>query len=78
VYAFKGAPAHFPVEPRYVNLHQYLKWSDKIMDEAEAYIDKKFKNEMFIGIHLRNAGDWVSLISKNVLLMFHRLSGISI
>ncbi|XP_064626465.1 GDP-fucose protein O-fucosyltransferase 1-like [Lineus longissimus] len=66
VYAFKGAPAHFPVEPRYVQLHKYLRWSDKIMDEAQTYIDKNFKDKKFIGIHLRNAMDWENVCSSAV------------
>ena len=33
---------------------KYLTWSDRILDEVNAYIKKNFGEEKFIGIHLRN------------------------
>ena len=37
---------------------KYLTWSNNILDEINAYIDKTFGKEKFIGIHLRNGLDW--------------------
>lgn len=69
VLAFTGAPGAFPVQEKNVHLQKYLKWSDAINDEAQAFIDK-FKTDpadKFIGIHLRNGIDFVN---KYILLRY--------
>ncbi|XP_070556817.1 GDP-fucose protein O-fucosyltransferase 1-like isoform X2 [Ptychodera flava] len=58
VFAFKGAPASFPVHPENRKYHQYMKWSDSIMSEVNAHIQQLFHGESFVGIHLRNGMDW--------------------
>lgn len=58
--ALRGAPASFPVKERHVSLHQYLKWSNAIEQQAQKYIDDTFHGESFVGVHLRNGQDWVS------------------
>lgn len=62
VLAFTGAPGAFPVQEKNVHLQKYLKWSDKIDNEAQSFIDKFKKNpsDKLIGIHLRNGIDFVS------------------
>lgn len=60
--AFKGAPASFPVRKRNRHLQQYLQWSDYIRTIAENYIHDVMGGVSFIGIHLRIASDWVSII----------------
>ncbi|CAH1776158.1 unnamed protein product [Owenia fusiformis] len=60
VMAFKGAPARFPIQEHHVHLQQYLEWSDAIEGEAQQYVDDTFHGEPYVGIHLRNGGDWVN------------------
>ncbi|KAI4464501.1 gdp-fucose protein o-fucosyltransferase 1 [Holotrichia oblita] len=59
VLAFTGAPASFPVQLENCKLHKYLKWSDKINNEADNFIKTILPKGAFIGIHLRNGIDWV-------------------
>ncbi|XP_077863753.1 GDP-fucose protein O-fucosyltransferase 1-like [Saccoglossus kowalevskii] len=58
VLTFKGAPASFPVQQGNRQLHQYIKWSDNIMQEAHLHMNKLFHGEKYVGIHLRNGIDW--------------------
>lgn len=59
VLAFKGAPAHFPVEQRNLGLQQYVVWSDDMLKKANDLISEKFSNDKYIGIHLRLGSDFV-------------------
>jgi len=59
VLAFVGAPARFPIQKENIGIQKYLKWSDKIENLANNYINDKIKPGKFIGIHLRNGIDWV-------------------
>lgn len=71
VLAFVGAPASFPIQKENLDIHQYLKWSNKIENLAKSFIDERIKPGKFIGIHLRNGIDWVRAcdhITKNALL----------
>jgi len=58
VIALKGAPASFPMHKLHRQYQKYMAWSDSITDEVNHYIKKTFQNEKFVGIHLRNGGDW--------------------
>lgn len=58
VLAFTGAPASFPVQKENIELQQYLKWSDKVLNEAKKFIKNSLPRGAFIGIHLRNGIDW--------------------
>ncbi|XP_048776581.1 GDP-fucose protein O-fucosyltransferase 1-like [Ostrea edulis] len=58
VLAFKGAPAHFPVEQRNLRLQQYLVWSEKMNKKAEDIISNKLGHNKYIGIHLRLGSDF--------------------
>ncbi|KAL5016755.1 hypothetical protein ScPMuIL_006344 [Solemya velum] len=69
VIALRGAPARFPIEEPNIPLQKYLKWSDKIEEEAQSYIDRNFRGEKFVGLHLRNGGDWEKAC-KNAVDMF--------
>jgi len=55
----RGAPAPYPMNPENWPLQKYLKFSKRISDESEGYIDHNFKDQSFVGIHLRNGIDWV-------------------
>ena len=59
VLAFKGAPARFPVIREHRSLHQYLKWSKNMNQQAEDYINKQLQGEHYISVHLRMGSDWV-------------------
>lgn len=58
VMALRGAPASYPMQPENWPLQKYLKFSKRIVDEAQRYIDQNFKDRPFVGIHLRNGPDW--------------------
>ncbi|XP_072017840.1 GDP-fucose protein O-fucosyltransferase 1-like [Amphiura filiformis] len=60
VIALAGAPAAFPVDRTNVHLHQYLKWSDFINDQAEKFIAEELPKGPFLGIHMRHGSDWSS------------------
>ena len=59
VLAFKGAPARFPVIREHRSLHQYLKWSKNMNQQAEDYINTRLHGEPYISVHLRMGSDWV-------------------
>ena len=59
VLAFKGAPARFPVIREHRSLHQYLKWSKNMNQQAEEYINTRLHGEPYISVHLRMGSDWV-------------------
>lgn len=63
VLAFVGAPGPFPAHQNSLGLQQYIRWSDKIENEAKDFIQNKLQNLPFIGIHLRNGVDWKSACS---------------
>jgi len=62
VLAMRGAPASFPIRSEHRHLQRYLMFSRRVDDEAQQYIDKHFPQKKFVGIHLRNGADWVSLL----------------
>lgn len=59
VLVFKGAPARFPVIREHRSLHQYLKWSKNMNQQAEDYINTQLQGEPYISVHLRMGSDWV-------------------
>ena len=59
VLAFKGAPARFPVIREHRSLHQYLKWSKNMNQQAEDYITTQLQGQPYISVHLRMGSDWV-------------------
>jgi len=68
VLAMRGAPASFPMQSEHRHLQRYLTFSRRIDDEAQQYIDKHFPQKKFVGIHLRNGADWVSLLLHHVVV----------
>ena len=68
VMALRGAPAPYPMDPENWPLQKYLKFSRRILDEAEGYMDQNFKGQSFVGIHLRNGPDWVSWFNTIILI----------
>lgn len=60
VLAFTGPPAPFPVQKQHVRLQQYLKWSDKMAAAVQEFIVKHIPGP-FLGLHLRNGIDFVSI-----------------
>lgn len=58
VLAFMGAPGAFPVKKGNRGIQKYVKWSKKVVTQAEEFIAKKLQRP-FLGIHLRNGPDWV-------------------
>jgi peptide-O-fucosyltransferase len=80
VIALKGAPATYPILKSDRSNQKYLKWSKEIDKQVDDIINENFRNEKFIGIHLRNGQDWVNacehgignsiiIIEKNVFLI---------
>ena len=63
VLAFTGAPGAFPVSEHDVHLQKYLKWSDVIESKADKFLGQIKDNpeDKFIGLHMRNGIDFVSL-----------------
>ena len=59
VLAFKGAPASFPVKRQDRQLHQYVRWSERMEAQAEDYIKDTIGGSPYIGVHLRMGVDWV-------------------
>eukprot|EP00118_Oscarella_pearsei_P008966 m.48868 g.48868 ORF g.48868 m.48868 type:complete len:377 (+) comp33934_c1_seq2:426-1556(+) len=58
VIAFMGAPAAFPVAERDKYLQRYVRWSERIANEAKSFIARELPDGPFVAIHLRNGFDW--------------------
>ena len=56
-----GAPGSFPVHAEDRWLQKFVQWSVKIEKKAKEFITSVLKNEPFVGIHLRNGIDFVSI-----------------
>ena len=61
VIALMGAPGSFPVLEKDRWLQKFVKWSLKIEKKAKEFIKRMLRNEPFVGIHLRNGIDFVSI-----------------
>ena len=61
VIALMGAPGAFPVHEKDRWLQKFVKWSLKIEKKAKEFITSILQNEPFVGIHLRNGIDFVSV-----------------
>ncbi|MGK0304879.1 MAG: peptide-O-fucosyltransferase [Gammaproteobacteria bacterium] len=57
VLALAGAPASFPVVANNRHVQRFLKWSDPIRDEGNAFIAKHLQRP-YVAIHLRNGNDF--------------------
>ena len=68
VIAFTGAPASFPVRKTHLHLHEYLfNWNDEINSMADAFIKDNLPYGPFVGVHLRNGVDFVSIMKTEML-----------
>lgn len=56
-----GAPGAFPVYEKDRWLQKFVQWSANIEKKAKEFITSVLKNEPFVGIHLRNGIDFVSI-----------------
>ena len=59
VIAFTGAPAAFPVQRQNLPLQQFVVWQEKWKSKAQAWLQQNLPPGPFVGVHLRNGGDWV-------------------
>ncbi len=59
VLALTDAPADFPVLAEHRHLHKYLEFNDEISKVGDKYIKENFQGERFLGLHLRNAKEWL-------------------
>ena len=62
VIALMGAPGSFPVHEKDRWLQKFVQWSVKIEKKAKEFITSMLQNEPFVGIHLRNGIDFVSIV----------------
>jgi len=58
VLAMTGAPASFPVIGEHVDLQRYLQWTDSWRERGREWVRKNLPRGKWLGIHLRNGGDW--------------------
>ena len=58
VVAMTGAPASFPVQAEYVGLHSILQWTHTWVERGREWVRKNLPQGEWLGIHLRNGGDW--------------------
>lgn len=65
VLSFISAPAPFPSLFEDQKLQKYLQWNAVVSAEADNFIAQSLKRP-FIGIHLRNDVDWVSLADEKI------------
>jgi len=59
VIAFTGAPAAFPVQQQNLPLQQFVVWHEKLKSRARTWLQQNLPPGPFVGVHLRNGGDWV-------------------
>jgi len=59
VIAFTGAPAAFPVQQQNLPLKQFVVWQEKWKSRARTWLQQNLPPGPFVGVHLRNGGDWV-------------------
>jgi len=59
VIAFTGAPAAFPVQQQNLPLQQFVVWQEKWKSRARTWLQQNLPPGPFVGVHLRNGGDWV-------------------
>ena len=59
VIAFTGAPAAFPVQQQNLPLQQFVVWQEKWTSRARTWLQENLPPGPFVGVHLRNGGDWV-------------------
>jgi hypothetical protein len=60
-----GAPAAFPVAEKDKWLQKFVKWSKPMAKKAQEFINRELPDGPWLGIHLRNGIDWVSLLHRN-------------
>jgi len=58
VLAMTGAPASFPVQSGHVGLQKHVLWSDTWRERGKEWVRKHLPRGKWLGIHLRNGGDW--------------------
>jgi len=58
VLAMTGAPASFPVMGEHVALQRYMQWTDSWSERGREWVEKNLPRGKWLGIHLRNGGDW--------------------
>ena len=59
VLSMTGAPSSFPVSAEHVSIQRHVSWSRDLLQLATSWVNKNIgQGERFLGIHLRNGGDW--------------------
>ena len=61
-----NAPTFNPIAIESEELHKYLQWAPKVIEEGNEII-KQMKRP-YVAIHLRNGADWVSGIGPYTII----------
>ncbi|XP_071964372.1 GDP-fucose protein O-fucosyltransferase 1-like [Antedon mediterranea] len=59
VIALKGAPSPYPIPSGNRFIQKYMEWAIPVQNQMNETIQRLFKSEKFVAIHLRNGLDWV-------------------
>ncbi|XP_054154275.1 GDP-fucose protein O-fucosyltransferase 1-like [Oppia nitens] len=60
VLAFVGAPSAFPTNKKATKLQQYINFSQKVINIADAYRENRsFARKPYLAIHVRHGTDWI-------------------
>lgn len=59
VLSMTGAPSSFPVSEEHVSIQRHVSWSRDLLKLATSWVSDNIGHDVpFLGIHLRNGGDW--------------------
>ena len=58
VIAAGGSPDGIPVQLHAAKLQYFLRWQQWIVDESRAFSKDDALTRPYLGVHVRNAGDW--------------------
>ncbi|XP_033645478.1 GDP-fucose protein O-fucosyltransferase 1-like [Asterias rubens] len=62
----KATPA-FPINPGNRKIQEFVKWNEHFMSIGRSYINATFGSNTWVGLHLRNGGDWVKACTPEML-----------